>query len=355
MAKIRILKSSDFKENETASYSFGSIIIQTTAKGLLGYKLDNIEDTVIKAVEIITEENSKSYSLKNGLIGGALTGGIGLLAGFVLSKNKNNVLFKLIFNDNRSFIGETDKKTFNKLLLKTNLLSDSNEKNKKKKLIKQKREIKIDVSPKLKTFNKMSKEEQEAYHKKMVKSIKTFFKTIKTFFKTIFKIIFFGGLILVIIGVFIPETEKAKKTIKTEKVKSVETTKKPMVKYKYKLLKKKVFPAVQNLNYISLEKNNSKKVLEGIVANILSEVDCEAKKCNIYVWNNKKAFTTNWKYENPKSYPMTKQGIKKRERQRDRNYIFWAEHLLVSKTFDSKELWFSPLKDWHYKELKAKK
>lgn len=122
MASIKLLKSKDYDIEIPAFYISGKFSFPTHEKAFISKKMEKIKDSEFKKVEIITEENEKKYSLKSGLIGGALTGGIGLLAGFMLPKNKNTVVFKAILNNGKEFIGQTDKKTLNKILTKSNLL-----------------------------------------------------------------------------------------------------------------------------------------------------------------------------------------------------------------------------------------
>ena len=76
---------------------------------LLGFNQETIKD-----YQIITEDSRKSTSssIVRGLIGGALLGPVGLIAGGVSGKNKKTYQIELTWIDNKKSIIEIDESLF---------------------------------------------------------------------------------------------------------------------------------------------------------------------------------------------------------------------------------------------------
>lgn len=82
-----------------------------------GMKLDN---NSIAKYELITDEHRKSAAsgVARGLVGGALLGSVGLLAGGLSAKNKGIYQLALEFTDGKRSLIEVDDKIY-KLIIKT--------------------------------------------------------------------------------------------------------------------------------------------------------------------------------------------------------------------------------------------
>lgn len=68
----------------------------------------------IDNIEVVTEENKKKFisSAGWGLLGGALLGPIGLIAGALAGGNKKEIAFSVFLKDGRKFLAIADIKTY---------------------------------------------------------------------------------------------------------------------------------------------------------------------------------------------------------------------------------------------------
>ena len=112
MAKVKI-HAGDFLKQD-GEYSFGSLILKTTAHNFLG---ETIPITELETVEVATEESVKKLggTVGWGAAGGLILGPVGLLAGLLLGGKKKEVTFIAKFKDGRKLLASTDSKTFTKL------------------------------------------------------------------------------------------------------------------------------------------------------------------------------------------------------------------------------------------------
>ena len=78
-----------------------------------------VNKDLIEAYEVLTEEHRKSAAsgVGRGLVGGALLGPVGLLAGAMSAKNKGKYNVVLQFRDGRKSLAELDEKHY-KLLMR---------------------------------------------------------------------------------------------------------------------------------------------------------------------------------------------------------------------------------------------
>ena len=81
---------------------------------LFGQGSPRLAKAEIAQVDIATEENVKKLggTLGWGLVGGALLGPVGLLAGLLMGGRAKNVVFVVRFKDGRKLLASADSKTF---------------------------------------------------------------------------------------------------------------------------------------------------------------------------------------------------------------------------------------------------
>jgi len=91
--------------NAAISISFGKCI--------------NLDKTTVESYEVITEEHRKSATsgITRGLVGGALLGPVGLLAGLT-AKNKGTHVLAIEFKDGKRSLLEIDEKFYKQLVQK---------------------------------------------------------------------------------------------------------------------------------------------------------------------------------------------------------------------------------------------
>ena len=86
--------------------------VGNTSLSFLGRERLYIRD--LEVVEEMSPEKTKSFlgSAGGALVGGALLGGVGLVAGALAGGNKKKIIFAAKFKDGRKFVGTTNSKTF---------------------------------------------------------------------------------------------------------------------------------------------------------------------------------------------------------------------------------------------------
>lgn len=117
--RVEIL-AGDFKAGLTSIYTVPFrgrkyITLKSPNAGKLKrWKTEKISLSELGAVDEVTKDNEKKFvgSLKAGLVGGAIFGGAGLLAGALSGGSKTKVAFSATFNDGRKFLGVVDGKHF---------------------------------------------------------------------------------------------------------------------------------------------------------------------------------------------------------------------------------------------------
>jgi hypothetical protein len=112
----------------------------------------------------------------------------------------------------------------------------------------------------------------------------------------------------------------------------------------YEILEKETTKLIQNFDILILPNNITEEKIEELIIHIQGE-EC-IKSCNIFVWDNKRAYELDGQRRNLLSMNEINQWDEK-------NYVFVAEHNIASQTFDTDFVWMYPLKDWYYEELKG--
>jgi hypothetical protein len=106
------IHAGDFGDGEG---SFGSIsdTFSLPIKGRT-FAHETLAKAEIAQIDIATEENVKKLSgtVGWGLVGGALLGPVGLLAGLLMGGRAKNVVFIVKLKDGRKLLASTDSKTF---------------------------------------------------------------------------------------------------------------------------------------------------------------------------------------------------------------------------------------------------
>ncbi|XOQ44300.1 MAG: hypothetical protein ACFWTN_07660 [Clostridium sp.] len=85
-----------------------------------GFKRIKLTKDIVESYEVMTEEHRKSAKsgVARGLIGGALLGGVGTIAGAVSAKNKGTYQVAVYFKDGKKSLLQLDDKAY-KILIKT--------------------------------------------------------------------------------------------------------------------------------------------------------------------------------------------------------------------------------------------
>lgn len=73
-----------------------------------------LDRSTVESYELITDDHRKSAAsgVARGLVGGALLGPVGLLAGGLSAKNKSSYTLAIKFKDNKSSLIEVDDKVY---------------------------------------------------------------------------------------------------------------------------------------------------------------------------------------------------------------------------------------------------
>lgn len=94
------------------SSTFGIVYIQH------GLKTIDLDQNNVESYEVITEEHRKSAKsgVARGLVGGALLGPVGMLAGGLSAKNKGKYQIAIQFKDGKRSLIEVDDKIYKNLI-----------------------------------------------------------------------------------------------------------------------------------------------------------------------------------------------------------------------------------------------
>lgn len=97
----------------SVSCTFGIVTIQVSLT-----KLINLDKSTIASYEVITEEHRKSAAsgIARGLVGGALLGPVGMLAGGLSAKNKGTYQLAVQYKDGGKSLLEIDEKIYKTLV-----------------------------------------------------------------------------------------------------------------------------------------------------------------------------------------------------------------------------------------------
>ncbi|HEY4048023.1 MAG TPA: hypothetical protein VGM27_14270 [Acidobacteriaceae bacterium] len=106
------IHAGDFREGE-AHFSALTDIFTLGVKGKT-FAAKRVPASSLSAVEIATEENVKKLggTVGWGLVGGALLGPAGMLAGLLLGGRGKNVVFVAKFDDGLKMLASAESKTF---------------------------------------------------------------------------------------------------------------------------------------------------------------------------------------------------------------------------------------------------
>ncbi|MBQ8614158.1 MAG: hypothetical protein IJ416_08105 [Ruminiclostridium sp.] len=115
MALTNVVTAGDYK---------GAIMYKNNKKGLyinppLGLgKKPFINKTTVASYEVINQESTKSVAsgVARGIVGGALLGGVGAIAGAASAKNKGNYTVSIIFKDGKKCLCELDDFMYKRLV-----------------------------------------------------------------------------------------------------------------------------------------------------------------------------------------------------------------------------------------------
>lgn len=121
---VKIL-AGDFHNAQVANKAVGpmfrkrfvpALIVRTSAWRRVKLGFEDIEN-----VNTLSQENAKSLmgAAGWGLLGDAVLGPVGLLAGLVAGAQTTKVTFVCTFKDGRKFLGQTDSDTYNKFVAAT--------------------------------------------------------------------------------------------------------------------------------------------------------------------------------------------------------------------------------------------
>lgn len=99
----------------------GGGVAQPSIIGGYGFSLKNkllLNKTTVEAYEVITDEHRKSAAsgVARGLVGGALLGPVGLLAGGLSAKSKGIYQVAIQFKDGKRSLIEIDEKIYKSLV-----------------------------------------------------------------------------------------------------------------------------------------------------------------------------------------------------------------------------------------------
>ena len=101
-------------EGSKVSGSLGTVAIQN------GFNMIYLDKSTVEDYEVITEEHRKSASsgVARGLVGGAILGPVGLLAGGMSAKNKGTYQLAVQFKNGERSLIEVNNKIYKTLINK---------------------------------------------------------------------------------------------------------------------------------------------------------------------------------------------------------------------------------------------
>lgn len=117
LAKIKVHAGDWLKGEGSVSPLMNTISLPNRTDPWLGLQCEHISLDNLSEVESATEESVKRLggTIGWGLVGGALLGPVGLLAGLLAGGRAKDVTFVARFKDGRKVLATTDSKSFTKL------------------------------------------------------------------------------------------------------------------------------------------------------------------------------------------------------------------------------------------------
>lgn len=116
-------------------------------------------------------------------------------------------------------------------------------------------------------------------------------------------------------------------------------------KTNYKILDRTNTSSVENISVLVSPDINGEKVAKEV------KKTCR-KPCNISIYDNEKAFELQEEYDTKAGDSST--DLSWFDEWKKNNYVFVADHQIGYMMFESDDYDEYPLRDWYYKELKAK-
>lgn len=155
-----------------------------------------------------------------------------------------------------------------------------------------------------------------------------------------------GFLVLVILGSIGNNSSSSQPTTQPEQKQEVAQVS-PTPKLEYETLARVEDKVDENISVlIKAGETNPKGIAEEV------QKSCK-KKCNITLFDDKKAFELDAEYTNKMmSYDIT---VAQREAWKKKNTVFLADHLVATVGYSFGDYSEYPMKDWYYKELKGEK
>ena len=99
----------------------GKVVVSTLGTVQIStglFKSITLNNTTVEGYELVTDEHRKSAAsgVTRGLIGGALLGPVGMLAGGLSAKNKGTYTVAIRFKDGKNSLLEVDDKVYKSLV-----------------------------------------------------------------------------------------------------------------------------------------------------------------------------------------------------------------------------------------------
>ncbi len=157
-----------------------------------------------------------------------------------------------------------------------------------------------------------------------------------------------GGGLLLLIGIATSSKNSSSPQPTTQPEQKQEVAQaSPTPKLEYEILARVEDKVDENISVlIKAGETNPKGIAEEV------QKSCK-KKCNITLFDDKKAFELDAEYTNKMmSYDVT---VAQREAWKKKNTVFLADHLVATVGYSFGDYSEYPMKDWYYKELKGEK
>lgn len=106
----------DFDNERGAQFANGDFMLYKKGSGIFSLR-EQVPVSAVESIELATEESVKKMAgaIGWGIVGGLLTGGIGLAAGLLAGGNKKEVVFICKLKDGRKFMGKADSGVYTKI------------------------------------------------------------------------------------------------------------------------------------------------------------------------------------------------------------------------------------------------
>lgn len=162
------------------------------------------------------------------------------------------------------------------------------------------------------------------------------------------KVLLIGGgifLLLIVLGSIGKNSSKSESSTQPEQKQEVVQAS-PTPKLEYEIISRVEDKADENISVlIKVGETNPKGIAEEV------QKSCK-KKCNVTLYDDKKAFDLDAEYTKMLSYEYT---VQQREDWKKKNTVFLADHMVATVGYSFGPYKEYPLKDSYYKELKGEK